>query len=198
LKGFLQGVWDNLPLGVAANTYKALRQPVPHYITDERGAVVGEEMKPATGTLEAVGLSAAMGAANILPATNYYAAGTGDNPEAVMAAAARGERLPGKLDTGDRVGYALIGAGKHIGLAYGACKVADAIGGGAQGASSGRLEWRGSGPPESGKGMWVDANTGEKFYLNMNHPPPKGPHVDYYAPGKPKVPLFPDVPYDGP
>lgn len=38
------------------------------------------------------------------------------------------------------------------------------------------FEWRGKGSPESGKGNWLNPNTGEKLHPDLWHPEPKGPH----------------------
>lgn len=49
------------------------------------------------------------------------------------------------------------------------------------------FEWRGNGPPSSGKGSWVRGEGGSKESLHpdINHPKPKGPHWDYEGPGFP-------------
>ena len=38
------------------------------------------------------------------------------------------------------------------------------------------FEWRGRGSPESGRGNWINPNTGEKLHPDLEHPPGKGPH----------------------
>lgn len=43
--------------------------------------------------------------------------------------------------------------------------------------------WKGNGPPESGKGAWVNPdNPNESAHPDVNHPGPIGPHWDYNAP----------------
>ena len=48
------------------------------------------------------------------------------------------------------------------------------------------FEWKGRGPPGSGKGSWHNEQTKEKLYPDLDHPPPKKPHWDYYSPEFPK------------
>ncbi len=45
------------------------------------------------------------------------------------------------------------------------------------------FEWKGNGPPESGKGSWVKGN--EKLHPDLNHGDPVGPHWDYEGPNFP-------------
>ena len=45
----------------------------------------------------------------------------------------------------------------------------------------GGLEWHGSGPPESGRGSWVDPATEQGFYGHMDSPT-HGPHWDWMTP----------------
>ena len=61
------------------------------------------------------------------------------------------------------------------------------------GAPSGGLIWKEGKIP--GTGDWYDPVRRESFNMDMNHPLPKGPHVDYTPKGQPTVPLYPDVPY---
>lgn len=42
--------------------------------------------------------------------------------------------------------------------------------------------WKGSGPPGSDKGAWVNPGTGETLHPDLNHGPPEGPHWDYENP----------------
>ena len=41
------------------------------------------------------------------------------------------------------------------------------------------FEWKGSGPPASGYGNYVNMQTGEWLHPDLNHGPPIGPHWDY-------------------
>ena len=41
------------------------------------------------------------------------------------------------------------------------------------------FEWRGSGSPASGRGNFVNMQTGEWLHPDLNHGPPIGPHWDY-------------------
>lgn len=43
-------------------------------------------------------------------------------------------------------------------------------------------EWRGNGPPESGKGAWIRDGTEETLHPDFDHPPPVKPHYDYGPP----------------
>ncbi len=43
-------------------------------------------------------------------------------------------------------------------------------------------EWKGTGPPESGRGAWYDPSTDQSLHPDLNHPNPKGPHYDYRGP----------------
>ena len=52
-------------------------------------------------------------------------------------------------------------------------------------------EWKGSGPPESGKGNWVNVKTGQKLHPDLNHLPPKGPHWGLTNPDGSKWDYFP-------
>ncbi len=45
--------------------------------------------------------------------------------------------------------------------------------------SHGEVQWRGRGSPESGKGNWVNQETGESLHPDHNHPPGKAPHWGY-------------------
>jgi len=45
------------------------------------------------------------------------------------------------------------------------------------------FEWRGSGPPISGRGNWINPSTGDRLRADFNHPPPIRPHWDYWFPG---------------
>jgi RHS repeat-associated protein len=54
-------------------------------------------------------------------------------------------------------------------------------------------EWKGKGPPESGKGNWVNPETGQKIHPDLNHPPPKGPHWGLKNPDGSKWDYFPDT-----
>ncbi len=53
-------------------------------------------------------------------------------------------------------------------------------------------EWRGNGPPGSGKGNWVNPETGGKLHPDFGHPPPKGPHWGYTDLDGNKWDFFPD------
>ena len=53
-------------------------------------------------------------------------------------------------------------------------------------------EWRGSGPPESNKGNWVNPDTEEWLHNDMNHGDPIGPHFDWGAPDGKDYRIFPD------
>jgi hypothetical protein len=44
------------------------------------------------------------------------------------------------------------------------------------------FEGRGRGPVGSNRGSWFNPTTRESWYPNLNHPPPIGPHWDYYDP----------------
>jgi hypothetical protein len=44
--------------------------------------------------------------------------------------------------------------------------------------------WKGSGPPGSGQGNWVNPKTGEWLRSDQNHLTPVGPHNDYGIDGK--------------
>lgn len=52
-------------------------------------------------------------------------------------------------------------------------------------------QWRGSGPPETGRGNWVNPRTGERLYPDLRHRPPIGPHYDYKAPNGQEFRWFP-------
>jgi hypothetical protein len=55
-----------------------------------------------------------------------------------------------------------------------------------------QVGWRGKGDHASGKGSWVNPNTGEVYHPDLNHPLPIGPHWDYTdAKGK-QWRLYPD------
>jgi RHS repeat-associated protein len=43
-------------------------------------------------------------------------------------------------------------------------------------------EWRGSGPPESGRGSWYNSKTGEALHPDLDHTGPIDPHWDYIDP----------------
>ena len=53
-------------------------------------------------------------------------------------------------------------------------------------------EWKGKGTPESGKGNWVNPETGQKIHPDLNHPLPKGPHWGLTNPDGSKWDYFPD------
>ena len=54
-------------------------------------------------------------------------------------------------------------------------------------------EWRGSGPPASGKGNFVNMKTGSWLHPDLNHGPPIGPHWDYGVRGNNQTfRIFPD------
>jgi RHS repeat-associated protein len=53
-------------------------------------------------------------------------------------------------------------------------------------------EWKGKGTPESGKGNWVNPETGQKIHPDLNHPDPKGPHWGLTNPDGSKWDFFPD------
>jgi len=52
-------------------------------------------------------------------------------------------------------------------------------------------EWKGSGPPESGKGNWANDKTGQKLHPDFKHPAPKGPHWGLTNPDGSKWDYFP-------
>jgi hypothetical protein len=52
-------------------------------------------------------------------------------------------------------------------------------------------EWKGKGPPGSSEGSWVNPETGEKLYPDLNHPEPEGPHYDYTAPDGSQWRIYP-------
>ena len=55
------------------------------------------------------------------------------------------------------------------------------------------FEWKGKGSPESGKGNWVNKDTGEWYHPDLNHGEPIGPHWDYGQKGTPgEWRIFPD------
>ena len=55
------------------------------------------------------------------------------------------------------------------------------------------FEWRGSGDIGSGKGNFVNMQTGEWLHPDLNHGPPIGPHWDYGVRGNPQTfRIFPD------
>jgi hypothetical protein len=41
------------------------------------------------------------------------------------------------------------------------------------------FQWRGQGEPSSGKGSWFNPTTKEKWYPDLLHSEPIGPHWDY-------------------
>ena len=51
--------------------------------------------------------------------------------------------------------------------------------------------WEGRGPPESGRGNWVNDETGQKLHPDLTHPPPKGPHWGLTNPDGSKWDWFP-------
>jgi RHS repeat-associated protein len=53
-------------------------------------------------------------------------------------------------------------------------------------------EWKGNGPEGSSEGSWVNPETGEKLYPDLNHPEPLGPHYDYTAPDGSQYRIYPD------
>jgi RHS repeat-associated protein len=55
-------------------------------------------------------------------------------------------------------------------------------------------EWRGNGPVGSRRGNWYNPETDQSLHPDLNHPPGKAPHYDYYGPDTPKTPLFPGDP----
>jgi len=54
-------------------------------------------------------------------------------------------------------------------------------------------DWKGSGTPESGKGNWVNPETGQKIHPDLKHPAPKGPHWGLTNPDGAKWDYFPDT-----
>ncbi len=62
------------------------------------------------------------------------------------------------------------------------------------GASPGEgWEWKGKGQPESGKGNWVNPETGQKIHPDAHHLPPKGPHWGLTNPDGTKWDYFPNT-----
>jgi RHS repeat-associated protein len=53
-------------------------------------------------------------------------------------------------------------------------------------------EWKGTGPPGSSEGSWINPGTGEKLHPDLEHPEPVGPHFDYEPPGDQKYRVDPD------
>jgi len=53
-------------------------------------------------------------------------------------------------------------------------------------------EWRGNGPPESGKGSWYNPKTGESLHPDLKHGLPKGPHWGYNNGQGKKVDIYPN------
>jgi hypothetical protein len=51
--------------------------------------------------------------------------------------------------------------------------------------------WKGGGPPESGKGNWVNDKTGQRLHPDLCHPAPKGPHWGLTNPDGSKWDYFP-------
>lgn len=56
-------------------------------------------------------------------------------------------------------------------------------------------EWRGSGPPGSGKGSYYNPRTGESLHPDPNHPT-HGPHDDYRDPNGDWWRIYPDGTYE--
>ncbi|MEK6536122.1 MAG: RHS repeat-associated core domain-containing protein, partial [Actinomycetota bacterium] len=74
------------------------------------------------------------------------------------------------------------------GLAGGGARAVPVGGGGPRG----DVEWRGSGPPESGKGGYYNPRTNESWHPDFDHGPPDGPHWDYTDPTGRKFREYPD------
>lgn len=53
-------------------------------------------------------------------------------------------------------------------------------------------QWEGKGPPGSSQGNWYNPGTKEYIHPDMDHPPPKGPHLDYRAPDGSRWRWYPD------
>jgi RHS repeat-associated protein len=53
-------------------------------------------------------------------------------------------------------------------------------------------EWKGNGPEGSSEGSWVNPETGEKLYADLNHPELQGSHYDYTAPDGSQYRIYPD------
>ena len=51
--------------------------------------------------------------------------------------------------------------------------------------------WKGTAPPESGKGNWVNEKTGQRLHPDSCHLPPKGPHWGLTNPDGTKWDYFP-------
>lgn len=55
------------------------------------------------------------------------------------------------------------------------------------------FEWKGKGPPGSGRGNWVKEGTNETLHPDLTHPQPIGPHWDYDSPDFPDgIRIFPN------
>jgi hypothetical protein len=52
--------------------------------------------------------------------------------------------------------------------------------------------WKGNGTPESGRGNWINEDTGQKLHPDLNHPAPKGPHWGVKQPDGGMWDVFPD------
>jgi len=59
-------------------------------------------------------------------------------------------------------------------------------------APNGEVGWRGKGDPASGRGAWVNPNTGEVYHPNLNHLLPIGPHWDYTDANGKQWRVYPD------
>jgi RHS repeat-associated protein len=53
-------------------------------------------------------------------------------------------------------------------------------------------EWKGNGPEGSSEGSWVNPDSGEKLYPDLDHPGPIGPHYDFTAPDGSQYRIYPD------
>lgn len=54
------------------------------------------------------------------------------------------------------------------------------------------FEWKGKGSPESGKGNWINPNTGEKLHPDLWHKDPKGPRWGCKDSNGTSYDLYPD------
>ena len=124
---------------------------------------------------------AAVGVGDVIGATNFAGATKQQSFEATLRTSAYGTATADsvKLTPLETAGeYAT--AGVKLGLTvYGTCKGIDAVRGSTAGSG---LEWRGSGPPESGRGAWYDPSTQTSLHPDMTHPPPVGAHWDVSGP----------------
>jgi RHS repeat-associated protein len=76
---------------------------------------------------KALGLAAIVTVESLLGGTRYYTAGTGQNPEAVMSAAAWGGPTPPRVEGWDKVKHLVVGGLQHLGAAALTAAAVDAL-----------------------------------------------------------------------